>query len=212
MTSSSTDDEQLQAISERTIGHYEQTAASFWLGTCDHDTSQNIGTLLHYIEASTPCRILDLGCGPGRDLLHFQKAGHIATGLDGSKVFCKMARDWSGCEVLHQSFLTLKLPSNEYHGIFANASLFHVPQSALDRVLLELHQTLAAEGVLLVSNPRGENQARWNGDRYGVYHTKDAWVERVAGAGFELLEHYYRPQGKPRHQQPWLVTVWRKSG
>jgi len=45
-----------------------------------------------------------------------------------------------------------------------------------------------------------------------VYYTKDAWVERVAKAGFELLEHYYRPQGKPRHQQPWIVTVWRKLG
>ena len=91
-------------------------------------------------------------------------------------------------------------------------SLFHVPRSELPRVLRELHATLRPRGVLFASNPRGDDAEGWQGERYGVWHAIDAWTEVVTAAGFGLLEHYYRPPGLPRAQQPWLATVWRKIG
>jgi SAM-dependent methyltransferase len=121
-----------------------------------------------------------------------------------------MARDHSGCEVWQQDFLALDLPPARFDGVFANASLFHVPRSALPRVLGELHATLRPRGVLFASNPRGDNAEGWQGERYGVWHDVDAWKDVVTVAGFDLLEHYYRPPGLPRAQQPWLATVWRR--
>ena len=205
--------DELSAITQRTITHYDLAAESFWAGTHDHDVSENITALLDHIEATPPFAILDFGCGPGRDLLTLQRLGHRAVGLEGSARFVEMARQLTGCEVLHQDFLQLDLPAAEFDGIFANASLFHVPSQELPRVLRELHATLRPRGVLFSSNPRGDNREGWSGgDRYGVYHDLAAWQRFVGAAGFEEILHYYRPPGVPLEQQPWLASVWRRRG
>jgi SAM-dependent methyltransferase len=121
-----------------------------------------------------------------------------------------MAREHSGCEVWEQDFLKLDLPVGRFDGVFANASLFHVPVRELPRVLRQIHAVLKPAGVLFSSNPRGDNQESFNGERYGAYHDLDAWRGYLRAAGFEELEHYYRPTGLPREQQPWLASVWRK--
>src|SRR3546814_6474926 len=91
--------------------------------------------------------------------------------------------------------------------LFANASLFHVPGSELLRVLKQLQAALKPSGVLFSSNPRGKNQEGWSGDRYSVNHDLAAWSRVVTEAGFTEIEHYYRPEGLPREQQPWLASV-----
>ena len=201
----------LVQITERTIGHYDRNAESFWQGTRDHDVSQNRQALLRHIDAASPLAILDLGCGPGRDLLWFRDAGHEPVGLDGALRFCEMARDLTGCEVLHQDLLKLELPTERFDGVFANAVLFHVPTQELRSVLEQLWSALTPRGVLFCSNPRGDNREGWSGDRYGAYHDHDRWRAMVGACGFEELEHYYRPPGQPRHAQPWLATVYRKT-
>lgn len=199
-----------EEISRRTLEHYDNRAEDFWQGTRDHDVSQNRAALLKHIEGGAPFAILDFGCGPGRDLKAFRDLGHFPVGLDGSARFAAMAREYSGCEVWVQDFLKLDLPSERFDGIFANAVLFHVPGAELPRVLRELHATLKPGGVLFSSNPRGANEEGWNRGRYGVYHDLDSWRRYLAGAGFEELDHYYRPEGLPREQQPWLASVWRR--
>jgi len=199
----------LAKISQETLADYEARAQDFWEGTRNHDVRQNIDALLRHIEGAPPFRILDFGCGPGRDLLTFRSLGHIAIGLEGSSTFAAMARAHSGCEVWVQDFLHLDLPHATFDGIFANASLFHVPAQELPRVLSELWRALAPRGVLFSSNPRGHNQEGWQRARYGAFHDLDAWRGYLEAAGFTELEHYYRPAGLPRDQQPWLASVWR---
>ncbi len=207
MTSTPDDFEHITSL---TLAHYEHTAAQFFEGTRDHDVSQNIAALLDAIEAPAPYTILDLGCGPGRDLASFTALGHTAVGVDGSAAFCAMARQHSGCAVWHQDFLKLDLPPCHFDGVFANASLFHLPSAALPQVLEQLHATLKPGGALFSSNPRGQNQEGWNGPRYGSYYDLDTWERFMTAAGFVALGHYYRPAGLPRAQQPWLASVWRK--
>ena len=197
-------------LTSRTLAHYDANAESFREGTRDHDVSQNITALLRHIESPPPLVILDFGCGPGRDLRAFSALGHTPIGLEGSARFVEMARTDSDCEVWQQDFLALDLPDARFDGIFANASLFHVPSSELPRVLRQLHAALKPGGVLFSSNPRGRNEEGWNHDRYGAYHDLECWTAHLVGAGFTALEHYYRPAGQPRERQPWLATVWRK--
>jgi SAM-dependent methyltransferase len=199
-----------EEITRATLAHYEGSAESFWSGTRDHDVRQNIDALLRAIEGDGPHTILDFGCGPGRDLAALRALGHEAVGLDGSEAFVRMARAHSGCEVLHQNFLALDLPAGRFDGVFANASLFHVPSSELPRVLGELYEGLRPGGVLFSSNPRGDNQEGWNGERYCAYHDFEHWSTYLTAAGFEAVDHYYRPPGLPREQQPWLASVWRR--
>lgn len=205
-------EDELEEISAVTRAQYQRTAASFWTGTRDHDASQNIDALLEAIEAEPPHRILDFGCGPGRDLLAFVARGHEPVGLDGTSAFVEMARTNARVPVWHQDFLALELPDDRFDGVFANASLFHVPTQELPRVLVQLRETLVPGGVLFSSNPRGENREGWNGERYGAYHDLERWSELVLAAGFEGLHHYYRPAGLPPEQQPWLATLWRRPG
>jgi SAM-dependent methyltransferase len=193
-----------------TLSHYNEHADSFWEGTRDHDVSQNRDALLQHIRGVAPFRILDFGCGPGRDLKVFRDLGHEAIGLEGAERFVELARNYSGCAVWQQDFLKLQLPPESFDGIFANASLFHVPRQELPRVLRDLWAALKSEGVLFSSNPRGENEEGWNDDRYGVYYNLETWLNLVIAAGFVEITHYYRPPGVPREQQPWLASVWRK--
>jgi len=202
--------DELERITALTLADYDQTAERFREGTRDHDVSQNIEALLRHLEGQAPQRILDFGCGPGRDLKTFTRLGHSPVGVDGSAEFVAMARADSGCEVWHQNFLALDLPPAHFDGVFANATLFHVPLSELPRVLKALHTTLKPRGVLFSSNPRGDNREGWNGRRYGAYHDFDSWKRYLTDTGFVELEHYYRPAGLPREQQPWLASVWRK--
>lgn len=200
----------LESIATATLNHYAENAENFWQGTRDHDVSQNIAALLQYIEAPPPFTILDFGCGPGRDLKAFVAHGHVAIGLEGTASFAAMARAHSGCEVWQQDFLKLDLPDQRFDGIFANASLFHVPRQELPRVLRQLRASLKPGGVLFSSNPRGTNQEGWNRGRYGVFHDLESWRGFLTEAGFVELTHYYRPTGVPPEQQNWLASVWRK--
>lgn len=202
--------DELDRITSLTVAHYDARAEDFWRGTRDHDVSQNIAALLRHIEGKPPFTILDLGCGPGRDLKTFTELGHLAIGLEGSPRLAAMARAHSGCEVWEQNLLALQLPSQRFDGLFANAVLFHVPSAELPRVLRELHAALKPGGVLFSSNPRGEGQEGWHGGRYGVFHDLPTWRGHMEAAGFAELEHYYRPAGLPHEQQPWLASVWRK--
>ncbi|HVL77139.1 MAG TPA: class I SAM-dependent methyltransferase [Noviherbaspirillum sp.] len=203
--------DELARISTITLQHYQAHAAPFWEGTRDHDVRQNLDALLRHIQGSPPFRILDFGCGPGRDLAALRALGHEPVGLDGCAAFASMAREHSGCEVLQQDFLALDLPASRFDGIFANASLFHVPSRELPRVLRELRATLKPRGVLFASNPHGNNEEGWSGGRYGAYYDLAAWRGFMRAAGFVELEHYYRPEGMPREQQRWLASVWRSA-
>jgi SAM-dependent methyltransferase len=200
----------LDAVARTTLDHYERRAQAFLEATRDHDVTQNVDALLTRIEGEPPFTILDFGCGPGRDLRTFASRGHEAIGLEGAAAFVAMARESSGCEVWRQDFLRLALPPSSFDGVFANASLFHVPSAALPRVLTGLRDALKPRGVLFASNPHGHNEEGWNGGRYGAFHDLATWSRYLEDAGFALLDHYYRPAGLPRAQQPWLATVARR--
>lgn len=200
----------VKKISDITISHYDSVAHDFWEGTRDHDVSQNYESFLGAIEQQPPFSILDFGCGPGRDLKYFSSLGHEATGLDGSEEFVRMGREFSGCPILHQDFLSMDLPLSKFDGIFANASLFHIPSGELPRILLELYACLKPKGVMFSSNPRGDNDEGFKNGRYGCFLNLETWRKYMTTAGFVELQHYFRPAGLQCRHQPWLASVWRK--
>ena len=203
----------LAHIARRTLGHYDANAERFWTGTKGHDVRQNLDALLEACGPRTGLRILDFGCGPGRDLVALRDLGHVPVGLDGCESFVRMARAHSGCEVLHQSFFELRLPIGAFDGIFANASLFHVPRALLPPVLAALRAALQPSGVLFCSNPRsfeGDTEG-FSGDRYGTYLTVETWRDTLEAAGLRVENAYLRPSGRPEAEQPWTAMVARKA-
>ena len=200
---------QIETCIDSTVQHYKMNAESFWEGTKDHDVDQNYAAFQQNLPSTRGMTVLDLGCGPGRDLKYFKSRGHRAIGIDACEDFCEMAREFSSCEVWQQNFCEMDLPENYFDGIFANASLFHVPAVYLKRVLCELNACLKKNGILFSSNPRGSGEY-FDGSRYGNYMELDVYEKYLQSSGFEILDHYYRPPGWPREEQTWLAVVCRK--
>lgn len=195
-----------------TITEYQATAESFREGTWNHDVSQNRNALVAAIPKN-PGKILDLGCGPGRDLMAFKSQGHTVVGLDATPAFVEMAQQACGCEVWQQSFLSLDLPPETFDGIFANASLIHVPRAEMVRVLKDLWRSLVPSGAIMMSMVRGDGEGynvRPTGYRYVAGWEYETLAPCVEQANFEILDHYYRLPGLPREQQSWIVIVARK--
>ena len=176
-------------LTASTIAFYDQNASWFWDGTRDHDVTQNYAALLDSISAEPPFRILDFGCGPGRDLRYFRELGHQPVGLDGSPRFAEMARRYSEAEVWVQDFLELDLPAEYFDGVFANAALFHLPKDRIGTATAALLATLKPSGVLFCSNPRGNDEQGFAGGRFGVYYRDETWLEIVKRAANAALFH-----------------------
>ncbi|MBD1902500.1 class I SAM-dependent methyltransferase [Trichocoleus sp. DQ-A3] len=202
----------MQEHEQLTIAEYQATAESFREGTWDHDVSQNRDALVAAMPKN-PGKILDLGCGPGRDLLVFKRQGHTVIGLDATPAFVEMARQAADCEVWQQSFFNLDLPPETFDGIFANASLLHVPHSQMVKVLKDLHQTLVPGGAIIISICRGDSEGysvRPTGYRFVSGWEYETLAPCLEQADFEILHHYYRPPGLPCEAQSWLVMVARR--
>jgi hypothetical protein len=112
--------------------------------------------------------------------------------------------------VLQQNFVNTDAGQQRFDGIFANASLFHVPKESLHIVLCQLHKALRDNGILFMSNPRGHSE-QWLGARYGHYMELDTTTEFLNKAGFVVLNHYYRPAGLPLNEQRWLAVGSQKT-
>lgn len=202
---------QAQAASEFTLRDYDRIAAEYLGWTEDQNVAADYDWFLSFLSGAGPYDLLDLGCGPGRDLLRLRQRGHRVVGLDGSYAMVKLARRYAGRPVLHQNFLSLRLRAGRFDGIFASASLFHVPPDALVGVLLRLHVTLRTDGILYALNPHGRNQTGWAGDRYCTYHSMTAWRHLLRAAGFRERGCELRPKGAERTNQRWIASIWQKQ-
>ncbi len=198
----------MEQLEQVTIAEYQTTAESFRDGTWDHDVSQNRAALIAAMPRN-PGRILDFGCGPGRDIVAFQAEGQEVIGLDATPAFVEMAQQVGG-EVWQQNFLNLDLPEQFFEGIFANASLLHVPQTEMLRVLQDLHRSLVPGGAIVMSLARGQGEGfvdRLTGQRYTSYWEYETMSLLLEQAGFTIDHHYYRPPGLPPSMQSWVVLV-----
>ena len=201
-----------------TLADYGAVAEAYAQGNLDHDVSQNIEAMLKPLaDRPAPLDVLDVCCASGRDLLALQARGHRPVGLDGVPEFCAMSRARAGCEVWQQDLASLDLPPHRFDAVFCNACLFHLPRVALPGALAALRGTLRGGGVLFVSNAHGfgEDKEGWTRGRtpgtqsYVCWLSEETWCKACKAAGFELLDLFYRPPGKPREHQPFLATVWR---
>jgi SAM-dependent methyltransferase len=125
-----------------------------------------------------------------------------------------MAQAAANCPVWEQNFLDLDLPANYFDGVFANASLIHVPTAEMVGVLKHLHRALRDRGALVMSMMRGDFEGfleRPVGARYVVAWEYETLAPCLEAAGFEMVDRYYRPPGLPIEEQFWLVIVAQKS-
>ena len=156
-------------------------------------------------------RILDLGCGSGRDALAFKNMGYKIEAIDYSAELVKQASDLTGIEVRLQSFYDLD-EIDTYNGIWACASLLHCERHRLVDVLQRIIQSLKANGVIYMSFKYGDQDREKDGREFTDLN------EQQAG---ELLDHFNQVSlakqwisidKRPDRTEQWLNLLWKKNG
>jgi len=194
----------------KTLDYYNENAEAFFQDTACADMSHLYSRFLPLLPAGG--RILDLGCGSGRDSRFFLEQGFQVTAVDGSEELCRLASRYIGREVLCMDFQDLAF-ENCFDGVWACASLLHVPRDSIKDILARIHRALARGGVLYASFKAG-NGERTRGDRlFNDYSQEDMESLFAVEDGWEICENLLTGDVREgRENEQWVNVVAKKRG
>ena len=189
------------------MNYYDENAKEFFDGTVDADMSSHHDKFLALMPENGS--ILDAGCGSGRDAKIFKDRGFKITAIDGSAEMCRLASEFSGVDVKHMQFQEIEF-ENEFDGIWASASLLHVPSEELNTVLNNLKNSLKSNGILYASFKYGDFEGERNG-RYFNDLTESAAIEIFKNNGFYVIETWITHDARPgREDEKWTNILLKK--
>lgn len=191
----------------QTLNYYNENAAAFCEGTLNADMSHLYGCFLQHIPAGG--KILDLGCGSGRDSFAFLRKGYQVEAVDGSSELCRLASEFIGQPVRCMDFEELDY-EEEFDGVWACASLLHVEKSRIPSVLMKIHHALKPGGVLYFSFKRGTSE-RIAGERFFNDYTEETVKTLFTTEnGWELLDLFITGDVREgREGEQWVNGVVR---
>ena len=191
----------------KTIDYYDNKAELFATETIGIDMSDNQDRFLSYLPIKA--KILDAGCGSGRDTIAFLNKGYDVYAIDASSVMCEIASQNTGIEVRCISFEELT-GSAVYDGIWACASLLHVKRSNLSEVLKNLHRLLKPNGVLYASFKYGEYEREKDGRYFNDLN--EALAEKYFSKDYSVLEMFMNNDHRDdRSEELWLNILAKKN-
>nr|WP_297933717.1 class I SAM-dependent methyltransferase [uncultured Lachnoclostridium sp.] len=156
-------------------------------------------------------KILDLGCGSGRDSKYFIDNGYKIIAIDGSEKLCEMASHLIGQQVKCMDFENISF-ENEFDGVWACASLLHVDKKEIPNIMQKLNESLKQDGVIYCSFKYGEKAGHRNG-RYFLDMTEELFENLISKVGkYKVLEMYVTGDVRVRRDhEKWLNVVLKKS-
>ena len=191
---------------DQTIEYYDMNASSFTADTINVDLSTIQDAFLSYLVEGS--KILDLGCGTGRDSKYFLSKGFMPTPCDGSAEMCRIAEKNTGIKARQLLFEDLD-HIDEFDGIWACSCLLHVPSSSLRDIFSLVHQALKENGVLYFSFKYGD----FEGIRKGRYFTDltETTMDKYIDKLFAPLQIWVTNDARPgRNEEKWLNVIARK--
>ena len=194
-------------MKNKTLDYYNQNVTTFIADTISVDLKD---TQNKFINALPGVKILDLGCGSGRDTKYFLEIGLKVTAVDGSEELCKRASDYLGIPVYHMLFQELDL-EDEYNGIWACSSILHLPKDELRTVFYKMVTALKSSGIIYTSFKYGEFEGERNG-RYFTDFTIELFSEFIKNIpDLKIEEQWITEDVRPgRRDEKWLNLLLRK--
>ena len=190
------------------IDYYNRHSTTYFESTVDLDMSEARKRFEEVLpEGGT---ILDLGCGSGRDTLAFYEDEFEVTPLDGSEEMCALAEIHTDLEVLHMTFDELDF-DEVFDGVWANASLLHVPEKDMPEILKKIGLALKPGGYLYISVKEGDFEGIRNG-RYFVDYSKRKIVDLVEDTGIFKVEDVWKSRDIREHisDTKWINLIAEK--
>lgn len=196
-------------MNNKTIEYYNKKAEEYSTDTFSANVSDLRMKFLKHLEPGD--YILDFGCGSGRDTKAFLEAGYCMDAIDGSEELCRIASKNTGISVKCMRFQDLNV-REQYNGIWACASLLHLPREELAAVFVKMATALKTGGYLYVSFKYGNFEGERN-DRYFLDLTKDSLKQLTDRCGNLVIEETWitgdvRPE---RAEEKWLNAILKKS-
>ena len=182
------------------MNYYDEHAKEFFNGTIDTDMSLHHEEFLKNLPEKA-C-ILDAGCGSGRDTKLFKELGHNVVAIDGSEKMCELASEYAGVNVKHMQFQEIEYV-NVFDGIWACASLLHVPSSELDLVLKKLKDSLKSNGVFYASFKFGDFEGIRNGRFFNDF-TEATAIELFEKNDFKVIKTWITEDSRPERDEKWV--------
>lgn len=197
-----------EIFDDKTIDYYETNAQSFFDTTANVEFSSNQDKFLGYLENGG--LVLDYGCGSGRDAKYFLDKGFQVVAVDGSKHMCQLANKLTGLPVRQMYFQQLD-ETGKYDGVWACASILHLPVDQLGDVFTKVAQALKTKGIFYVSFKYGDFQGERNG-RYFTDLTESSLAQLVVQSGaFAIEEIWLSSDVRPgRSDEKWLNAIMKK--
>lgn len=192
----------------QTLDYYNRNAENYYQNTVGTDMTVQYRFFLKYLSAGA--RILDLGCGSGRDTKYFRDNGYNVTAVDGSAEMCRKAEAYTGINVRQMDFLDLS-DRELYAGIWASASLLHIAKKDMIRMLAKLRTALTKEGVLYVSFKEGSFEGVRNGRYYTDLTEGELFnlVNRVGGMKIVAAKRFTEQRdGEEVHWISAIIKKW----
>lgn len=193
---------------EQSLSYYEANAERFVENTRDTDMDAIYEPFLSLL--SPGARILDAGCGSGRDSRAFLERGYEVTALDASEAMVELASRHIGRPVLHMSFDQVRFREH-FDGVWASASLLHVPRRSMAEVLERLGMALKAGGVMYASFKDGEGETIRDGRLFNDYDERSLRDLLQSHPDLVPLEVWRTTDLRPdRNDVTWLNVLLRK--
>lgn len=192
----------------QTISYYDEHAAEFCRSTLEADMAFCRERFLKYLSPGS--RILDAGCGSGRDSKAFAELGYYVTAMDASPKICAEAEKVLGQKVLCQSFEELDM-ADMFDGIWACASLLHVSKEEISDVVFRLKCALKKGGILYASFKYGDGEVIKQGRFFSNYNERSL-EKLMQNAGFEILELFVTEDVREdRKGQKWVNVIGKRG-
>lgn len=194
---------------DKTLKYYNKNAQSFASGTISVKFTEVQDKFLEKLNPDA--YILDFGCGAGRDTKYFLSRGYQIDAIDGSEQLCRIASKYTGIKVRQMLFQELD-EKEKYDGIWACASILHLPKKQLREVLENMYAALKSEGWIYTSFKYGKFEGERNG-RYFTDFTTDTFKEFIHDMhGLKIEEHWITGDVRPgRGEEKWLNLLLQKK-
>ena len=192
----------------KTKQYYQDNAQDFFDSTVNANLSSHYDHFLRYVPEHG--KILDFGCGSGRDSKYFLNKGYVVEAIDGSSEMCRLASDYCGIQVRCMDFQDLN-EDEKYDAIWACASLLHVAKDQMPTVIIKMRDALVSSGVMYISFKYGNYEGERNG-RFFFDVTPEVFSDLISRvSGLKVIEEWFTEDVRPEKETQWYNVILKKD-
>ncbi len=205
-----------QDYKAQTKQSYDDTATAYNDHMAKLETERKAKAFLSYLQPGV--KILDIGCGPGRDAKYFTDLGFQVTGIDISEKMIELAQKTApGATFCVMDSEEMQFPSASFDAVWASASLLHSPKDRFVQILEQMRSFVKEDGIIYLSMKQGDGEVFEEDARYGgvkkfwSYYQEQELLSLLQTCGFQIVEHHVYDKSTAYQTHPWISVICKNA-